>query len=204
MKSKILFSLMMLSVFVSSATQAATGDAEAGKTKAQVCFSCHGMNGAGNVNPAWPELAGQHASYIAKQLADFKSGARVNPLMSAQAAGLSKQDMANLGAFFASQKSKTGSVDESKASLGGKLYHGGNKATGVSACMACHGPDGAGNPAAKFPRLSGQNVPYVVKALKDFRSGKRKNDPNSMMRGVTARMTDKEIKSVAMYISGLH
>ncbi len=203
MKSKILFSLIMLSVFVSSASQAA-GNVAAGKTKAQVCFSCHGMNGAGNVNPAWPALAGQHASYIAKQLANFKSGARSNPLMSAQAVSLSKQDMANLGAFFASQKMKTRSVDESKASLGGKIYHGGNKATGVAACMACHGPSGEGNPAAKFPRLSGQNAPYVVKALEDFRSGKRKNDPNSMMRGVTARMTDKEIKSVAMFVSGLH
>ncbi len=203
MKSKILFSLMMLSVFVSGASQAA-GDIEAGKTKAQVCFSCHGMNGAGNVNPAWPALAGQHASYIAKQLADFKSGARFEPLMIAQVASLSKQDMANLGAFFASQKVKTGSADASKTELGGKIYHGGNKATGVAACMACHGPTGEGNPAAKFPLLSGQNAPYVVKALNDFRSGKRKNDANSMMRGVTARMTDKEIKAVAAFVSGLH
>ncbi|VAX14302.1 Cytochrome c4 [hydrothermal vent metagenome] len=203
MKFNILFSLMMLSVFFSSASQAA-GNVEAGKTKAQVCFSCHGMNGAGNVNPAWPALAGQHASYIAKQLADFKSGARFEPLMIAQVASLSKQDMANLGAFFASQKVKKGSSDESKAELGGKIYHGGNKATDVAACMACHGPTGEGNPAAKFPLLSGQNAPYVVKALNDFRSGKRKNDPNSMMRGVTARMTDKEIKSVAEFVSGLH
>ncbi|HEB55592.1 MAG TPA: cytochrome c4 [Gammaproteobacteria bacterium] len=203
MKSKILFSLMMLSVFVTSAAQAA-GDIEAGKTKAQVCFSCHGMNGAGNVNPAWPALAGQHASYIAKQLADFKSGARFEPLMIAQVASLSKQDMANLGAFFASQKVKTGSADASKTELGGEIYHAGNKATGVAACMACHGPTGEGNPAAKFPLLSGQNAPYVVKALNDFRSAKRKNDANSMMRGVTARMTDKEIKDVAAFISGLH
>lgn len=203
MTFKILFSLIMLSVFASGASQAA-GDAEAGKTKAQVCFSCHGANGDGNSNPAWPALAGQHASYIVKQLADFKSGARFEPLMIAQVASLSEQDMADLGAFFASQKVKTGSTDESKAELGGKIYHGGNKATGVSACMACHSPTGAGNPPAKFPLLSGQNAPYVVKALNDFRSGARKNDPNSMMSGVTARMTDREIESVAAFISGLH
>jgi len=124
--------------------------------------------------------------------------------MSAQAASLSTQDMANLAAFFSSQKVKKGSSDTSKAGLGEKIYRGGNKATDVVACMACHGPSGEGNPAAKFPLLSGQNVPYVVKSLDDFRSAKRKNDPNGMMRRVTSRMTDKEIKSVAGFISGLH
>ncbi len=203
MTFKILFSLMMLSVFASGASQAA-GDAEAGKTKAQVCFSCHGSNGDGNINPAWPALAGQHASYTAKQLADFKSGARFDPLMIAQVAGLSEQDMADLGAFFASQKVKTGSADESKAELGGKIYRGGTKASGVTACVACHGPAGEGNPAAKFPLLNGQNTPYVVKALNDFRSGARKNDPNNMMRGVAGEMTDKEIEAVAAFVSGLH
>ena len=203
MKFNILFSLVMLSVFVSGASQAA-GNAEAGKTKAQVCFSCHGMNGDGNTNPPWPALAGQHASYIAKQLADFKSGARMEPLMIAQVASLTEQDMADLGAFFASQKVKTGKGDESKAELGGKIYRGGNKASGVAPCMACHGPTGAGNPAAKFPRLSGQNTPYVVKALNDFRSGVRKNDAANMMRGVVAKMTDKEIEAVAAFISGMH
>jgi len=203
MKFKILFSLMMLSVFASGASQAA-GNVEAGKTKAQVCFSCHGMNGDGNTNPPWPALAGQHASYLAKQLADFKSGARFEPLMIAQVASLSEQDMADLGAFFASQKVKTGSIDESKAKQGGKLYRAGNKASGVAACMACHGPTGAGNPAANFPLLKGQNTAYVVKALNDFRSGTRKNDAGKMMRGVAAKMTDKEIEAVAAFISGLH
>ncbi|VAX11097.1 Cytochrome c4 [hydrothermal vent metagenome] len=203
MKFKILFSLMLLSVVVSGTSQAA-GNAEAGKTKAQVCFSCHGMNGDGNTNPPWPALAGQHASYIAKQLADFKSGSRMEPLMIAQVASLSEADMADLAAFFASQKVKTGKGDESKAELGGKLYRGGNKATGVAACMACHGPTGAGNPAAKFPLLSGQNTAYVVKALNDFRSGSRKNDTGNMMRGVAAKMTDKEIEAVSAFITGLH
>ncbi|HFQ14093.1 MAG TPA: cytochrome c4 [Gammaproteobacteria bacterium] len=203
MKFKILISLVMVSVFASGASQAA-GDVEAGKTKAQVCFSCHGMNGDGNTNPPWPALAGQHASYIAKQLADFKSGARVEPLMVAQVASLTEQDMADLGAFFASQKVKQGQMDETKAELGGKIYRGGNKDTGVAACTACHGPTGAGNPAAKFPLLSGQNAPYVVKALNDFRSGARKNDTASMMRNVAAKMTDAEIAAVAAYVSGLH
>lgn len=193
----------MLSVFASGTSQAA-GSVEAGKTKAQVCFSCHGMNGDGNTNPPWPALAGQHASYIAKQLGDFKSGVRMEPLMIAQVASLTDEDMADIAAFFASQKVKTGTVDESQTELGGKIYRGGNKASGVAACMACHGPSGAGNPSAKFPQLGGQNTPYLVKALNDFRSGARKNDAGNMMRGVAAKMTDKEIAAVSAFISGLH
>ncbi|MGW8227624.1 MAG: c-type cytochrome [Gammaproteobacteria bacterium] len=202
MKSQVLIALF--AVFAVASTTQAAGDAEAGKTKAQVCFSCHGVNGD-SVNPVWPKLAGQHASYIAKQLADFKAGTeRSDPLMMAQVMPLSPQDMQDLAAFFAKQKPSPGSADEAKLTLGQQLYRGGNKATGVAACMACHGPSGAGNPAAKYPRVGGQHAPYVVKALKDFRSGTRKNDPGKMMQNIAARMTDAEIEAVASYMQGLH
>ena len=202
MKSKLFISLLALFV-VTGASQAA-GDAEAGKAKAQVCFSCHGVNGD-SVNPVWPKLAGQHAGYLAKQLADFKVGTERNdPLMMGQVMSLSPQDMADLAAFFAKQKPSPGSADEAKLAMGEKLYRGGNKATGVSACMACHGPTGAGNPAAKYPLLSGQHAAYTIKALKDFRSGSRKNDPGKMMQNVAARMTDAEIEAVSSYMQGLH
>ena len=202
MKSQVLIALF--AVFAVASTTQAAGDAEAGKTKAQVCFSCHGVNGD-SVNPVWPKLAGQHASYIAKQLADFKAGTeRSDPLMMAQVMPLSPQDMQDLAAFFAKQKPSPGSADEAKLTLGQQLYRGGNKATGVAACMACHGPSGAGNPAAKYPRVGGQHAPYVVKALKDFRSGTRKNDPGKMMQNIAAHMTDAEIEAVASYMQGLH
>ena len=202
MKSQVLIALF--AVFAVATTAQAAGDAEAGKTKAQVCFSCHGVNGV-SVNPVWPKLAGQHAGYIAKQLADFKAGTeRSDPLMMAQVMPLSPQDMEDLAAFFAKQKPSPGSAEEAKLTLGQQLYRGGNKATGVAACMACHGPSGAGNPAAKYPRVSGQHAPYVVKALKDFRSGTRKNDPGKMMQNIAAHMTDAEIEAVASYMQGLH
>ena len=202
MKFQALISLIAMFA-VAGVTQAA-GDAEAGKTKAQVCFSCHGVNGV-SVNPAWPKLAGQNAGYIAKQLADFKAGTdRSDPLMMAQVAPLSPQDMEDLAAFFAKQKPSQGSADKAKVALGEKIYRGGNSATGVAACMACHGPTGSGNPPAKYPRLGGQHATYVVKALKDFRSGTRQNDPGKMMQNITARMTDAEIDAVASYIQGLH
>jgi cytochrome c553 len=202
MKSQVLIALF--AVFAVATTAQAAGDAEAGKTKAQVCFSCHGVNGV-SVNPVWPKLAGQHAGYIAKQLADFKAGTeRSDPLMMAQVMPLSPQDMEDLAAFFAKQKPSPGSAEEAKLTLGQQLYRGGNKATGVAACMACHGPSGAGNPAAKYPRVGGQHAPYVVKALKDFRSGTRKNDPGKMMQNIAAHMTDAEIEAVASYMQGLH
>jgi cytochrome c553 len=202
MKSQVLIALF--AVFAVATTAQAAGDAEAGKTKAQVCFSCHGVNGV-SVNPVWPKLAGQNAGYIAKQLADFKAGTeRSDPLMMAQVMPLSPQDMEDLAAFFAKQKPSPGSAEEAKLTLGQQLYRGGNKATGVAACMACHGPSGAGNPAAKYPRVGGQHAPYVVKALKDFRSGTRKNDPGKMMQNIAAHMTDAEIEAVASYMQGLH
>lgn len=192
----------ILFVAVAAVAQAA-GDATAGKAKAGVCFGCHGVNG-NSTNPAWPKLNGQHAKYTAKQLADFKAGKRKDPLMMGQVAGLSSQDMNDLAAFFAKQSATMGQADKAKVALGEKIYRGGNSAKGVAACIACHGPTGAGNPAAGFPAINGQHAGYSVKALKDFRNSIRANDMNGMMRNVASKMSDKEIEAVASYMSGLH
>ena len=182
----------------------AAGDAAAGKAKSMACAACHGADG-NSVNPEWPKLAGQHAAYIAKQLADFKKGVdRNNALMAGQVAALSKQDMADLGAYYASQQLKGGTADQTVVALGEKIYRGGNSASGVAACISCHGPTGAGNPAAKFPLLSGQHATYTVNQLKMFRAGERKNDAGAMMRNIAAKMTDAEIEAVSQYIAGLH
>jgi cytochrome c553 len=181
----------------------AAGDAAAGKSRSQACAGCHGADG-NSANPLWPKLAGQHEKYIAKQLADFKAGkTRKDPVMAGQAAGLSEADMANLAAYYAQQKTSVGSADEKLLELGERIYRGGNPANKIAACIACHGPNGAGNPAANFPRLGGQHAAYTEKALKDFRSEVRTNDAGKMMRNITEKMTDKEIAAVASYIQGL-
>ena len=180
----------------------AQGDAEAGKAKSVVCAGCHGPDG-NSFNPMWPKLAGQSASYIIKQVNDFKAGTRKDPIMGAQAAALNDTDLANLAAYFSTQTRATGTTAADQAALGGKVYRAGNSANGVAACMACHGPTGAGNSAAGFPSLAGQQALYVEKALKDFRSGARVNDVNNMMQGVTANMTDAEITAVAQFVQGL-
>jgi cytochrome c553 len=184
-------------------TAQAAGDAAAGQTKAAVCAACHGADGNSMV-PTFPKLAGQHASYLTKQLSDFKSGARKDPTMTGMAAPLSEQDIADLAAYFSSQTVAIGSANAEKAAAGKKLYTGGDASRGVSACMACHGPDGAGNPGAKFPALKGQQTMYVVKQLQDFRSGTRSNDPAQMMSSIAGKMTDAEIEAVSEYIVGLH
>lgn len=181
----------------------AAGDADAGKAKSANCAGCHGADG-NSENPAWPKLAGQSEAYIAKQLADFKANKRNDPLMSFQASALSAQDMDDLGAYYASQTGSQGAADETLATAGAKLYRGGDKKKGIAACIACHGPTGAGNPAAKFPMLSGQHATYIEKAMTDFRAGTRSNDMNKMMQNIAEKMSDKEIKAVASFISGLH
>ena len=181
----------------------AEGTASAGKAKSANCVACHQADG-NSVNPIWPKLAGQHADYIAKQLSDFKSGARKDPTMKAMVAPLSEQDILDLAAHFSAQTVAIGSADPAKAAAGKRLFQGGDAERGISACMACHGPSGAGNPQAKFPSLSGQHPDYTIKALKDFRSGTRTNDLNGMMADVAAKMTDADIEAVAAYINGLH
>lgn len=200
MKNLAIAALVVLGAF---GTAQAAGDAAAGQTKSAVCAACHGVDGNSMV-PNWPKLAGQHASYITKQLADFKAGGRTDPTMSPMAAPLSDQDVADLAAYFSSQKVTIGTANAEKAALGKKLYLGGDSAKGISACMACHGPNGAGNPGAKFPAVQGQQSMYVVKQLQDFRSGTRKNDPAKMMSSIAAKMSDAEIEAVAEYIAGLH
>jgi cytochrome c553 len=134
---------------------------------------------------------------------NFKSGERENAFMAPMVAPLSEQDMADLAAYFAGQKVLPGATPEEFVELGQKVYRGGNKDSGVPACMACHGPNGSGMPAAKWPALSGQYSAYVEAQLKMFASGERNNDPSGMMRDIASRMTAAEIKAVSAYVSGL-
>ncbi len=186
-----------------SATAAwAAGDAAAGKAKSATCTACHNPDG-NSANPQYPKLAGQSADYLTKQLMEFKSGARVNAIMVGMVAPLSQQDMEDLAAFYASQQIARGAADPALVPAGEAVFRGGNLNSGVSACMACHGVTGAGNPAAKFPALAGQHADYVELQLKAFRAMERANDAGQMMRQITAKMTDQDIKAVSSYVQGL-
>jgi len=200
--------LAVSSVSLVHAQTAPAADPSKGQAIAtQVCAACHGADG-NSAQPANPALAGQHAAYTAKQLANFKPqdgkpAERPSAIMAGMAANLSADDMRNLGAYFESQKPKPRAArDANLVKLGQAIYRGGIAAKGVAACTACHGPAGAGIPA-QFPRLSGQYAEYTTAQLKAFRSGERGNDPSRMMRAIAERLSDREIDALADYIAGL-
>lgn len=182
----------------------AAGSAEAGQARSMVCAGCHGVDG-NSFNPEWPSLAGQNASYLVKSLQSFKDGSRQNVLMAAQAAALSEQDMQDLAAWYSSQKLAGKTADPALVSSGERLFRGGNMATGVPACGACHGPSGQGNRAAGWPAIAGQHALYSTNQLVAYRSKQRVTDGDTqMMRTVAARLTDEEIQAVTSYAQGLH
>ena len=196
--NKLLISLL-ISLGISGAAWA-QGDAAAGQGKAAVCAGCHGVDG-NSTAPTFPKLAGQSAGYIAKQLKDIKSGARPSPLMVGFAAPLSDQDMADLGAYFATLEVSSGTAaDAELVAKGEEIYNAGVQAKGVAACAACHAPDGAGNSLAGFPAVKGQYAMYVDGQLKAFRGGSRANDPAKMMQDTAAKLSDAEIAAVSAYI----
>ena len=184
----------------------ATGDADAGQGKAAICAACHGADGNSMV-PMWPKLAGQHASYLERQLGLIKNGSRTVPEMAGFVISLSDQDMADIAAYFSSQTTSAGVTDEALRAKGEQLYRAGNSDTDIPACMSCHGPAGKGNPLSGYPSLAGQHSVYSEKMLTGFRAGNTwgEDDANSnIMTGVAKRLTDAEIKAVGSYIQGLH
>ncbi len=189
---------------VSITSAYAEGDpARAQAIVTQVCAACHGVDGNSPLS-ANPSLAGQHPEYLLKQLTEFKSGARNNPVMAGMVANLSADDMRSLAVYYSQQTPKQmGAKDKDLVAQGRKLYRGGNLSNGVAACAGCHSPNGSGIPA-QYPRLASQHADYVAAQLKAFRAGDRANDPNQMMRSTAIKLTDKEIAALAEYISGLH
>lgn len=205
-KLALLFALATLTLAPSQARAQSLvdGSAEAGKARALTCTACHGPEGNSS-SPMWPNIAGQNAPYILAQLQAFKSGARKNPLMSSQAMLLSDEDMANLAVYFESLPPAAQAVaDVNLIARGEALYRGGNVKEKASACLACHGPTGRGNPAAKYPALKGQHAAYTAKQLNDYANGTRTTDGKThIMRDITARLNRDDIAALSSYVQGL-
>ena len=208
MKNK-LASLLAIAGLVLAATQVQAnslvdGSADAGKAKALTCTACHGPEGNSST-AMWPNIAGQNAPYLLAQLKSFKDGSRMDPLMSAQAMMLADQDMADLAVYFESLPAAAQAVkDASTVRRGEQLYRGGNTENGVAACLACHGPTGRGNPAAKYPAIQGQHADYTAKQLNDYASGTRETDGKTrIMRDIAGRLSKEDIAALSSYIQGL-
>ncbi len=198
------------------------GDPQKGATLAGACAACHGLDGNAEAAPSiYPRIAGQSERYIAHQLALFKSGLRTDgnaALMTPFALPLSAQDMRDLGAYYATQKAGAGIADDTVIAtgpnaglkffeVGEKLYRSGDASRGVPACMACHGPSGAGNPGPAYPHVGGQQSWYVSRRLEYYRAGIT-TDPSpalfNVMSAVAKSLTDEEIQSLGSYLQGLH
>ena len=175
-----------------------TGDPVAGKEKSALCQGCHGEFGV-SASTDFPKLAGQYAVYIQKQIHDFQAGSRNDPVMSGMAATVTdNQDLLDISAYFASQKQMKG--DAPVINRGGK-----ERFLSDNGCVNCHGPNGKGagpgNPHA--PVIGGQHKAYLIKQLKDFASGARKNETSGMMAMIAGLMSEEEIEEVTSYISGM-
>ncbi len=203
MKKLFVTGMLFLSA-LSMVPAAMAGNAEAGKTKAAACGGCHGMDGNSMI-PAYPKLAGQNEAYIVKQIHDFKANStRQNAIMLGMVAALSDEDAADIGAFFQSQKlASAAPFDDSKLAAGREIYKGGNLQTGVPACQACHGPNGAGTAGIGYPQLGGQYADYTLAQLKAFKDGTRSNDDKMLMRSIVEKMSEEEMAAVANYIASL-
>lgn len=179
------------------------GDGVRGQVLAgQACAACHGADGNSPL-PVNPNLAGQHPEYLYKQLRNFKSGERANPIMAGMVAALSEKDMRDLSAYYASQRpARLFAADKDLAAEGQRLYRGGVSAKGVAACAGCHSPNGAGMPA-QYPRIAGQHAQYSDAQLRAFRAEQRSNDENMMMRNIASRLSDREIAALSEYLAGL-
>ena len=182
-----------------STTAQAEGSVEAGQQKSAVCVACHGPDG-NSANPEWPSLAGQHAGFLIEQLKAFKEGERQNALMSPMAIGLSEQDMQDLAAYYEAQQPAAREADPQYVEAGRQLYMGGDTSRGITACAACHGPTGQGNPMARYPVIAGQHATYTALSLRNYASGER---PNQIMQDIAGRLSDEDIQALSNFLQGL-
>ncbi len=211
MKRKLWVMPAFFGLFLFSTTSAAEGTIAVGKNIAASCAGCHGEFGNSTV-PTFPKLAGQHEKYIVDQLEAFKNGSRNDPMMASFAAAMDDQAMEDVAAFFAFHNISRNEIpdlgdDENEEKLealvdyGADIYRNGNLETKVSACIACHGPNGNGNKQAGFPALRNQHRDYIEKALNDFKNGTRNNSLDNMMHKIAKKMSKEEIRAISYYLS---
>jgi cytochrome c553 len=181
-------------------TAQAGGSVSAGEEKSVICAACHGPDG-NSFNPEWPSLSGQHSSYLVVQLESFQDGRRFDELMTPMAVGLSEQDMLDLAAFYEAQEPARLEADPELVELGRQIYLGGDLERGITACVACHGPRGQGNPLARYPVVAGQHAVYSIRALRAYAAEER---INQMMQDIAVRMSDEDKQAVSSYLQGLH
>ena len=210
---RIFFVFGLIALFLTTPVLAA-GDAAAGKLKIASCAGCHGQDGNSAI-AAFPKLSGLGEKYLTSQLRHINAGERVISEMTGILDYMSDQDLQDMAAYYNSKEIQISGAKEitligindpqKVLEMGENLYRAGNLKTGVAACVACHSPSGKGNGPAGYPALGGQYAEYTEKQLLAYRSGERNSGANAkIMQGVAKALSNKEIKALANYISGLN
>jgi len=188
-----------------AAQRIGTGNPIIGKQKSDSgrCQECHGVDGISS-DPKIPDHAGQYAGYLIKQLNNFQLGERKHEVMTIMAEDLTATDMADIAAYFASQKVMQGDGDGDN-SVGNNLFVNGDKARDIPACASCHGDKGKGRVAdnVTYPVIGGQRRIYLRTQLVNWKLGERTNSPNGIMNKIAKQLSDDEIDALVNYISGL-
>ncbi|MEE4280074.1 MAG: c-type cytochrome [Halieaceae bacterium] len=209
MKKLLAIGALMCVALGAQAADVLKGDPDAGKQKAVMCSACHGADGNSMV-PAFPKLAGLGEKYLLKQMQYIRDGVRPVAQMAGQVDNMSDQDLADIAAYFTQFPRSVEKADPALVDLGESLYRGGIVERNVAACIACHGPRGAGNAPAGFPALGGQHAGYIEAQLKAYRlgyespEGRVTGGDTMIMRSNAFGLSDREIKALASYISGLN
>lgn len=203
--------LALLAIGAALAPPRSLADAVAGKALARsgapgvvACATCHGANGEGQPQAGFPRLAGQGRAYLAKQLGDFRSGARQDPVMGPIAKALSAKQAADAADYFSTLPAiaSKASFQTTPRGAGERIALRGDWAHGVPACFKCHGAQGTGV-APHFPAIAGQGAAYTAKQLRGWKSGARANDPQGLMKSVADHLPDSEIDAVAAWLASL-
>lgn len=179
--------------------------ARGGANGVAACIACHGAGGQGQAGSGFPMLAGLDQAYLAKQIYDFKSGRRANPLMTPIARAMNDEQIRNVSAYYAGMPlaiNQSRPPDPKLVQAGAELALHGAWDRGMPACAQCHGNHGQGA-GAHFPALRGQHADYIANQLKAWQSGQRKNDPNGLMAGVARKLSAQDTEAVAAYYSYL-
>jgi len=191
MKIKTLWKIAATGICLGLSGQAvhAAGDAEEGRKKFYTCVGCHGIQGYSNAFPTYavPKLGGQHADYVVAALKAYQNGSRKHGSMEGNSAGLSEQDFQDIAAYV----SRFRSITENNA-VAGNPAAGKSKAEG---CSGCHGGEG-NSEDPNNPRVAGQYESYLVKTLREYKSGARKN---AIMNGMAASLSEQDIQDIAAY-----
>lgn len=172
---------------------------------AMPCVACHGADGLGLAAAGFPRLAGLPAAYVRKQLTDFSSGARSNPVMQPLAKALTEAEIAAVSQAVAAMPFPAPATvprSEMPANAAQKLALQGAWERQIPACVSCHGPAGVGVGDA-FPALAGQPAAYLMAQLTAWQNGTRRNDPNDLMGHIAKNLTPEEVQGVAHYFASL-